>query len=436
MGIKENFRRAFWGAAVLLIAAHIALAKSGGKEIFIAVSWGDQIGNVGATGETPLLTSESFRKLFHEYKEAGVDTVLFRVDVLRWVRDCDWPEPKALPAFRNAPPGSLEAKEKQWVGAHEAVGANLLKSIVDIAHQEGLKIFAYSTTFDEGMPLNEVLHVKGNVAGTDPQTGKLEYFTADMKSDLVSKFVEAHPECVMVDRSQTKHNWGTLEFAYPQARDYAVGYNRWFLEQYPFDGIYITFRNEFSFPEFGDEFGFASPIVDEYERRYGVNILREEFDVEKWRRLCGEYLTQFIRELQMMVHSRGKMLLVGIPQGNYMGLPNGNMYIDWQGWAQQQIVDGLVIGVYTGKFLFPDRVGYGYLTDMEFDIGLPNLLWDLQNNYWPLCAKYRVKLYDDSTRGRKTIPLAEVARTHVDGLCVSDSAFSVLKEWLKLQSDK
>jgi hypothetical protein len=32
-----------------------------------------------------------------------------------------------------------------------AMKADLLKPVVDMAHDMGLKIFAYSTTFDEGM---------------------------------------------------------------------------------------------------------------------------------------------------------------------------------------------------------------------------------------------------------------------------------------------
>jgi hypothetical protein len=426
MGITENFRRAFWVGAVVIIAAHITLAKSGGKEILVGLSWGDQIADVGTSGEVPLLTPESFRKLFREYKEAGVDTVLFREEVFRLVRDGDWPDPKTLPCYKNAPPWAYDAAEKQWAGTHQAVQANLLKSIVDIAHEEGLKIFAWSTTFNEGMPLNEVWHPKGDIAGKDPKTGEPWSCDVDQTSDWVSGLVKAHPEYLMVDRSQKKHSGGTLEFAYPQARDYAVGYNRWFLENYAFDGLYVDFRNEYAHPEFGDQFGFAPPIVAEYQKRYGANILREEFDLEKWRRLCGEYLTQFIRELHTMTQSRSKPLLVAIPQGNYMGPPISNMYVDWQGWVKEHIVDGLMIGAYSGSFLFPKHIGYGYLTDMEFGIGLPNLLWDLQNNYWPECARNQVKLYVQPPGGGDRIPLADLAKTNVDGFRLH---FKTLQDW-------
>jgi len=393
----------------------------------VGLSWGDQVAFVASTKEKPLDTVARFQKIFREYKAAGVDAVLFRVDVLRWARDYDWPEPKLH--YQSAPPVVLEADERQWEESHRAVKEDLLKAVVKIAHESGLKIYAYSSTFDEGKPLNKIWYVSGENGGIGTPHGEPVRYHGDIYAPLVSKFTEAHPEYVPVDRSQKHHNWGALEFAYPQARDYVVGYNRRFLEEYPFDGIYIDFRDEFSHPSFGDEFGFAPPIVAEYQKRYGVDILHEQFDLEKWRRLQGEYLTELIRELYGMVHAKGKKFFVGIPQGNYMGLPVGNMYVDWQGWVKDHIVDGLVIGIISGKFLYPDRIGYGYLTDMESGIGLPNLLWDLQNNYWPLCAKYGVQLYthpllSPTVRGVK-IPVPELLKTNVDGIY---TGFSVVEK--------
>jgi hypothetical protein len=292
---------------------------------------------------------------------------------------------------------------------------------VDIAHENGLKIFAYTSTFDEGMPFNVVRYAKGEHEIPD---GGMMVHDYDVYGPIISRFTEAHPEYVMVARPQTKHNWGTLEFAYPEARAYAVGYNRRFLEEYPFDGIYIDFRNEFGHPEFGDQFGFAPPIVAEYEKRYGVNILKQQFDLEKWRRLCGEYLTQYIRELSGMVREKGKTLVVGVPEGNYMGLPNGNMYVDWQGWVKEHIVDGLVVGIMTGQFIYPDRNGYGYLTDREDGIGLPDILTDLRENYWPMCASHGIKIYSNRFfpshwyRG-PVISLPDLLKTNIDGAFVS-----------------
>jgi hypothetical protein len=41
--------------------------------------------------------------------------------------------------------------------------------------------------------------------------------------------------------------------------------------------------------EHADQYGFNRPIVEEYERRYGVSILEKDFDLENWRSFRGEY---------------------------------------------------------------------------------------------------------------------------------------------------
>jgi len=76
MGITANLRRAFWLGATVILCVGLALAKSGGKEIVVGLSWGDQVafaGTSGRFGETPLMTPESLRKTFRECKEAGVE---------------------------------------------------------------------------------------------------------------------------------------------------------------------------------------------------------------------------------------------------------------------------------------------------------------------------------------------------------------------------
>jgi len=408
------------GVFLLLALGSVPLdGARGGKEILVDIGFGDQVAHAACEGQQALLSIDRFHKLLQEYKQEGVDKVLFRIDVLRWVNDFDWPEPNVY--YKGVPQTPeeklhLEMEEKQWAGAHYAVAHHLLKAAVDLAHQEGMQIYAYSTTFDEGMPLDKVWYAPGEHGKWDVCMHKPFDFQAVWRSPLISKFTDAHPEYVMVDRSQKHHNWGTLEFAYPEARAYVVEYNRRFLEEYPFDGIYIDFRNEFSHPAFGDEFGFAPPIVAAYQKRYGVDILHQQFDLEKWRRLCGEYLTKMIQELHSMAHAKGKKLIVAIPQGNYLGLPNGNMYVDWQGWVKDRLVDGLAIGSISGTFLFPDRIGYGYLTDMQTGKGLPNLLWDLQNNYWPLCAAHHVKLYVLGPGLGVKPALPELLKTNVDGI--------------------
>ena len=61
--------------ALIAVVPRASRALSHGKELLVSLSWGDQIGFVGSTKEAPLLSAESFRKIFGEYKDAGADEI-------------------------------------------------------------------------------------------------------------------------------------------------------------------------------------------------------------------------------------------------------------------------------------------------------------------------------------------------------------------------
>ncbi len=82
-------------------------------------------------------------------------------------------------------------------------------------------------------------------------------------------------------------------------------------------------RTECMAPDHADQFGFNQPIVDEFCRRYRVDILTQDFDLEAWRALRGEYFTLFLREISDVVHSKGKLLSLGTARGDYIGFPLG-----------------------------------------------------------------------------------------------------------------
>ena len=260
---------------------------------------------------------------------------------------------------------------------------------VEAAHANGLKIYAYLCIFDEGCPPT-VLY-----GHTTPFPWQ-------------SKFTHEHPEYLAVDRTQTKRHWGVLEYGYPEARRYKVEQLKWFLDTYDFDGLYVCTRSHSPPAETADMYGFNEPVVNAYKQRYGVDILKNDFDVGKWRRLRGENLTQLFRELRTAV-PRSKRILAAIPRTRYLGPPYGNLYLDWETWVQEGLVDGLVIGVISGKWLYPNQKlsdkQKDYLSSQEEGIGTRTKRDDVANVYGPVCAEHGAMLFLSGSNDRALLSL-------------------------------
>ena len=245
------------------------------------------------------------------------------------------------------------------------------KVAIDAAHANGMKIYAWLCIYDEGCP-SSVLY-----AHVTPFPWQ-------------SKFTIAHPEYLVLDRTQKGRHWGVMEYAYPEARRYKVEQFKWFLDTYDFDGVYVCTRSHSPPAQQADRYGFNDPIVAEYQRRHHVNILEQDFDKKKWRRLRGEYLTQLFRDLRAGL-PRDKAIIAAIPRGRHIGPPYGNMYLDWETWVREGIVDGLAIGVITGKFLYRKEKltdqEKGYLSSQQANIGMRTEEEDVNGFYGPLCQE-------------------------------------------------
>lgn len=252
-----------------------------------------------------------------------------------------------------------------------------VKVAIDAAHANGLKMYAYLCIFDEGCPPT-VLY-----GHTTPFPWQ-------------SKFTIAHPEHLVVDRAQTQRQYGVMEYGYPEARRFKVEQLKGFIDEYGFDGLYVCTRSHSPAAERADMYGFNQPVVDAYRQRYGVDILKADFDLEKWRRLRGENLTQLFRDLRAAV-PKGKSILAAIPRGRYIGPPYGNMYLDWETWVEQKFVDGLVVGVISGKWLYPNQKltdkQKGYLSSQEVGIGQRPERDDIEQVYGPVCERHGAMLF-------------------------------------------
>ena len=112
-----------------------------------------------------------------------------------------------------------------------------------------------------------------------------------------------HPEWIPIDRYGLRRMAGAICFEYPEARKALIDTYVDLATRSKYQGILFYLYIEAFHSRFNDEFGFNKPIVDEYKRRYGVDITHENFDVYSLAHLRGEYLTQFFRELRAALAS-------------------------------------------------------------------------------------------------------------------------------------
>ena len=282
---------------------------------------------------------------------------------------------------------SPSARRARWHDKGLCLAPELddFETIVSSAHAQGLSVYLYLTLFDEGWPLGpEGLCSFGPMG-------------ADYASQSV--FTLEHPEYLEVDRSQSRLHYGVLCYAYPEARTYRLRVLDSLLGDYDFDGLFLCTRSQSEPANHGDQYGFNAPVVDEFERRYGIDILKQDFPQEEWRRLRGEHLTQLLREVRELTNRRGISLSVGIPRGDYLGPPVGNLFLDWQTWISEGLIDELCIDQIasicpsTWFRMWPGQSGNGYACNHLDGIGMNDLMYDVEKVYGPFCREHSCQLY-------------------------------------------
>ena len=340
------------------------------KEKLMILSWGDVIWQHKGEGTAQLDTPEKVVEAARIWKEKGVDKVLFRADDFR-----------AL-LFHRIRPGYNNAYAQEWLETTKrAWEQGLLEVAVKAIHEQGMKVDMWITIFDEGCP-EHVL-----------------YSDSDFFS-WQSHFTRENPHVLSADRSltanQRKVHWGVMEYAYPEVRGYMLSVIRAFSDPLDFDGVFLSVRSHSPPAEHADQFGFNEPVVKEFQRRYGRNILQTSFDLEKWRELRGEYLTQFLGEVKEHLRKKRQTLSIGVAQGDHIGPPFGNMKLQWRRWISEGIIDSLVVGHITNeRARYPNRTqrAMGYIQNQEEDMGLPPIEDAVRLSYGPLCQRFGAGLY-------------------------------------------
>lgn len=329
-----------------------------------SVSWGDHL--VFGEGDGQLTTPQALANR-----------------ILSWREDLDarilhWRLPNAqIPGQYNKSPDYPDTIMKRTI-----VDWDYFKLVPTIAHQYGLEAYLYVSIFDEGFPLASV------------EERKVSYHNAMHGQHIAwqSDFSRRHPEFALVDRNGLRQ-WGVLSLAYPQVREHFRRVIRGWLARGEWDGLFVCLRSQSRPADYADQFGFNEPICQDYLIRYGCDIRKQDFDLQLWRDLRGEYLTAFIGELRKMTQNMEMKLALGVPRGDVLGPPMDNRSIAWREWIGRDLIDDLVINQNSSVCpsmwhdLWPMHRGFGYLQNYLDGFNLRPLLENISEDYSPVIAK-------------------------------------------------
>jgi len=142
---------------------------------------------------------------------------------------------------------------------------------------------------------------------------------------------------------------GGLHPICPEVRQYWLKQIQTFIDA-GVDGIDIRVANHSTWACEGDQYGFNEPVVAEYRRRHGVDILTQPFDREKWKQLQGEYYTRFLREVRAL--TKRHAVAVQLHINGLMGLrirwwERNNVPVncawEWEKWIREDLCDSVTL---------------------------------------------------------------------------------------------
>lgn len=100
-----------------------------------------------------------------------------------------------------------------------------------------------------------------------------------------------------------------------------------------------------------DDYGFNPPVVEEYKRRHGVDILTQPHDKNLKRAILGDGYTQFLREAAALIRARGakvqhhlgaEELKLSTLEGH--DLQHFGIQWQWERWIAEGLVDEWTLG--------------------------------------------------------------------------------------------
>jgi hypothetical protein len=261
--------------------------------------------------------------------------------------------------------------------------------VPELAHQYDMQVFLYVSLFDEGWPL------------LNKRTRQVSYHNR-MHCQHVSwqsDFSRKNPQYGVADRTRQNRQWGVLCLGYPEVRKHLIRRYLRLSGRGHFDGLFVCLRSQSRPADYADQYGFNAPVQQAYLRRYGMNIWTEDFDLQQWRDLLGEYLTLFLRELRQALSAKQMSLALGAPRGSVLGPPMGNTTLQWPVWVHEGIIDQLVMDQNSSQCpsmwhdLWPMHRGYGYIQNYLNGLGMKMLEEDIVKTYAPVFDGQNAKLF-------------------------------------------
>ncbi len=347
---------------------------------YMNVSWGDQI--MIGQGDMQMDTQEKISRVLEAWNNRyNGKTILWRASA------------EYIDRYYERRIASDDDFTRNYYKKVAEINAqfNVYNYVRSETNKNGQDYLLYMTFLDHGAPQSQM-------------------YGTNMPFPWQDKYTIEHPEVQVKDRLGN-YQYGVLEMAYPEARQLMVNRFVTFVQDYNADGVYVCPRTHSKPAEHGDQFGFGEPVVAKFKELYNIDILTDDrFNVkspnynlndpmvQKWRELRGTYLVQFYRELRAALPV-GKKIIAGLPRGRYIGFPYGNMYLDWETLVKEKLVDGIILGISTGNYHYPEMNNIsasdrGYLcgefeNDQSKNFNVPSMDQAI-DEYGSLCKQYGV----------------------------------------------
>ncbi len=139
-----------------------------------------------------------------------------------------------------------------------------------------------------------------------------------------------------IARGKAEYQRGTFSEAYPEVREHWLKQIKKFIEL-GCDGVDLRMMCHSAGISDFTNYSYNQPIVDEYKKRYGVDIAAEQADPIKLLKLRGDFFMKFVRDAVKELHRHNLKLQMHV--ADYMEHPTLDAAFPSAGfWAASQVI--------------------------------------------------------------------------------------------------